>query len=735
MSRHSPTRCSTRIYVFLVLTLSQTDTTPAATGDEDDGAVETISTDGPDGLATLPTVIEDPERQFEMLHAARMLAEAGAGYEAARVVAAIASHTSDTEATHTARGWLKEWGLTVDAVRSGVPVEISAKIAENIHVEHHGGAQATHVGNLIRLNLLPAAARVLREGARSRKRREVARYWGDVLERYRIPIELLVDDASDTEEQLVEALRVAYERIQLRRQVQALWSIDHEAAEIGHMLLRHLDPERDRRGHDRDEERDEREGENHFARWVERRHDDEHEDDHEEHEPGIDELIPRAIERALRFSRNSPQAASALAKLVVETAPESLAADAARTIISKLDRPATTGAPPREPTGKEDPGLEIFGSTRVREYKLEISETALELLRKQPKQYVRATFLEGDDVYIDVGVRLKGSWGSFRMIDGRSKAAFTVKFNQFVKGQRFHGLRRVILNNGVQDPTYLHEHLGYSLFRDAGVPAPRIAHATLSVNGEPYGLYIQVEAVTEDFLKRWFARTGGNLYEGPGDVLDWRELDLDNNQQEGDRTDLRRLAEAIEQADEDDPWATLADLVHLDSFTRFLAMEHLLNHWDGYTEANNYRVYHDPSTKKFRFLPHGCDQLFDDPGGDIFRGQGGILGRALLQTVAGGQRYRRAMQRLLDEVWNEDAIRERIAEVYSRIHPYVASAQDKGRHGVEEFEHRVRSMLSFVSIRRHVVQSQLRRQAHRSWRQPVHHDGLPSFLRHTDRDW
>ena len=88
------------------------------------------------------------------------------------------------------------------------------------------------------------------------------------------------------------------------------------------------------------------------------------------------------------------------------------------------------------------------------------------------------------------------------MLDGNSKAAFTVKFNHFVKGQRFHGLRRIILNNAVQDPTYMCEYIGYGLFRDAGVPAPRIGYATVAVNQEPYGLYVQVEAVSKDFLQR-----------------------------------------------------------------------------------------------------------------------------------------------------------------------------------------------------------------------------------------
>ena len=180
----------------------------------------------------------------------------------------------------------------------------------------------------------------------------------------------------------------------------------------------------------------------------------------------------------------------------------------------------------------------------------------------------------------------------------------SVKFNQFDRKQRFHGLRRIILNGALQDPSFLNETIGYGLFRDAGIPAPRTNYATVRVNGEAYGLYVQIEAVTQDFLKRWYKKSTGNLYEGPDDVLNWRELDKDSNQDRDDRTDLRQLAEAIERADDVDPWQTISQHVDMNKFARFLAMESLLGHWDGYTDVNNYRLYSAPTTGKFEFIPH-----------------------------------------------------------------------------------------------------------------------------------
>ena len=248
-----------------------------------------------------------------------------------------------------------------------------------------------------------------------------------------------------------------------------------------------------------------------------------------------------------------------LATLVIGIAPESESADKARLLISRLATPVIKTLGERIPVGK-DAGATVFEVSQVRHYHLELSDDAIEQLHEAPKHYVRATFREGDEVYRNVGVKLKGGWGSFRMLDGHSKAGFTVKFNQFVKDMRFHGLRRIILNNAVQDPSYIRESVGYSLFRDAGVPAPRVGYATLTVNKESYGLYVQIEAITKDFLQRWYSNTNGNLYEGPGDIMQWSELDLDSNQGQEDRSNLRRLAEAIEKADDNNPWRVFSDL-------------------------------------------------------------------------------------------------------------------------------------------------------------------------------
>ena len=650
----------------------------------------------------------------EVIRIAYRLAEVGAGYEAARVLAAIALWERDRDSRNEATHLLSEWGLTINTIRQGNVKDIIAKVESVMRHRRGSNTKLRHVRNLIALGLYADAAHLLHQDIIQMSESMIERAWGEFLHRYRLSVEFLRDDAEDASDKLVNALQTVHQQNRLRIQVRFLRAIDPEVSEMAEGLIWHLTSQKS----DENNQEDRRP----FERWVIHR---DEEWDEDKHIPSVEELVPQVLHRGINLAKRSKPSSRLLAMLVMEASPESESADKASSLIEKLAKPPTDTLLPTY-FFEDDSGTELFGAERVREYHLELSDDAIKQLHEKPKHYVPATFREGSDVYKNVGVRLKGGYGSFRMLDGNSKTAFTVKFNQFVKDQRFHGLRRIILNNVVQDPSYMCEYIGYSLFRDAGVPAPRIGYANLIVNKKPYGLYVQVEAVTKDFLQRWYAKTSGNLYEGPRDIEQWDELDLDSNQGREDRSDLRRLAEAIKEADDDNPWDSLAEFVDIDNFTRFITLEQLLHHWDGYTQTNNYRMYKNPDTMKFEFFPHGADQLFEDLRGSIFREQGGILSRALVHTSEGKERYGQMMYQLLEQVWDEDTIKSRIAKVYQLIRPHVMKST-KGRR-IEEFENAINRLLRFVDARRYVILRQLKvAEKENSWRERQHF-GFHYFL-------
>jgi len=127
-----------------------------------------------------------------------------------------------------------------------------------------------------------------------------------------------------------------------------------------------------------------------------------------------------------------------------------------------------------------DEAAVIYDPHSVAAIDLTLSSKAIGELEAEPAEYVKGTFSmattsggpEGTETPLTasplpVEVRLKGS-GSFRPITG--KAAFKLKFK---KAEPFLGLRKMTLNNMVQDDSMLHEALSYLAFGAAEVPAPR----------------------------------------------------------------------------------------------------------------------------------------------------------------------------------------------------------------------------------------------------------------------
>src|SRR5205085_6146121 len=114
---------------------------------------------------------------------------------------------------------------------------------------------------------------------------------------------------------------------------------------------------------------------------------------------------------------------------------------------------------------------QFFTNSPIPAIQVEIAGTNLVTLRNNNRAYVRGTVKEGETIYRDVAIHLKGAAGSFRGLDDpNSGPALTLNFDKFNDRQKFHGLDKIHLNNSVQDPSYMTEIICGELFRAAGVP-------------------------------------------------------------------------------------------------------------------------------------------------------------------------------------------------------------------------------------------------------------------------
>jgi CotH kinase protein/Lectin C-type domain/Putative metal-binding motif len=259
----------------------------------------------------------------------------------------------------------------------------------------------------------------------------------------------------------------------------------------------------------------------------------------------------------------------------------------------------------------------FFAGDTIPEIRLTLSPAAVNGLNADPKTYVagdvEVRFKDYDVALGSVGIRLKGTNGSLRSLS--QKAAFLLNFDKFTKKQRLFGVEKLALNNMVQDASMMRERLGYRLFREGGVPAPRAAYATVWVNNKLYGLYATVEATDNSgYLKAWFGNDEGSLYEGAygSDLQDDAigTFDQDNGADVG-FADLQALAAALDLMN--DPGTFVADVskvIDLDEYLAFAATEIFTGQGDGYTtKRNNFFVYRGPDGR-WSFMPWGMDQSF-----------------------------------------------------------------------------------------------------------------------------
>ena len=261
-----------------------------------------------------------------------------------------------------------------------------------------------------------------------------------------------------------------------------------------------------------------------------------------------------------------------------------------------------------------DDAAVLYDPARVTLVDLVVPQASVDALWAAPRDYVPATFhatVDGvEQPPLEVGVRLKGRIGSFRNLD--QKAGFKVKFNEFEPGQRFLGLKRMTLNNQVQDPSTIHEWTAYTIFRAMGVPAPRIGYAFVTLNGDPYGLYANLESPDATFLDRWFASTH-RLYEGAyGQDLfqaHVNNLEMDIGDP-ADRADLVRLVQLLDDPPEAGFYAATQELIDWPELLAAMATEVYTGHWDGYAPTRNNYYFHFDGDDRLSLLPWGTDQTF-----------------------------------------------------------------------------------------------------------------------------
>ena len=267
-----------------------------------------------------------------------------------------------------------------------------------------------------------------------------------------------------------------------------------------------------------------------------------------------------------------------------------------------------------------------------------------------------------DEPPLTVGVRRKRSGGN-------QKVGLKIDINAIVPGQEWYGLKKLSLENGVSsgDNTdgadvgaYLAEYLSWRMMVLSGAVTSRAAFVQVEINGEPLGVYVDVEQPDKRFLEARLGDDSGWLYKKSGGVddgLKTNELSSEQNPYEeyfcfwasGKGCAIPSASELL---------AELPERLDIPQFLRVGAVNAFIANGDGPLFKDNNYYYYDYASGPRVYLPWDLDTTMnDDPG--VYMGGGGGGGTSDFDAVLfmhWRDDYTAIVQELLDEKLTRDVI-------------------------------------------------------------------------------
>ena len=252
-------------------------------------------------------------------------------------------------------------------------------------------------------------------------------------------------------------------------------------------------------------------------------------------------------------------------------------------------------------------------------------------------------------------------------------------------------MKKFVLNNMYNDPSYMREYIAYELMDEMGVAAPDHSYVNVYVNGELKGLYLLVEFVNEQFLAKHFSNTNGDLYKPDGTGSDLQYIDdnfssysgveLKTNEDSSDNGAFMDFVYDMEYSDG-------LSVIDQDSVLRYLSVSVSLSNLDSYhgSLAHNYYIYDQDNVftmlpwdlnESFGSFSQGCNsadirELYIDEPTD-----GALADKPLVALALASSdnldTYHAYLNQLIDGPLSSSAFAERVADINTLIGEHVAN--------------------------------------------------------------
>ncbi len=351
----------------------------------------------------------------------------------------------------------------------------------------------------------------------------------------------------------------------------------------------------------------------------------------------------------------------------------------------------------------------IFPDDIVIPVEITINPDDLQAMLDRPlaKEYYPATLIYNGIQIDNVAIRTKGNSSLNTAASSATvRYSFKVDINEYVKDQTLMGLKKISLNNGFSDPTFMREYLSYRIFEEMGVPSARTCFVFLTINGQPWGLYLAVEQIDSVFVAEWFDQTNGDLYKpsGIGSSLLWNGESIDRypglrdnlktNEKTSNHEALMRFLDVLNHGGD------LSTVLNVDGAVRYLAVSTALSNLDSYQGpfAHNYYLYEQNGV--FEVIPWDLNMSFAGFSHGMIQDQ--LVGfridepttvpieqRVLIQRLLEQDEYARLyygyIRQVAEEVLDPLRMKEWIEQVAEMIRPWLEEDPTKF-YSMQQFE-------------------------------------------------
>lgn len=263
----------------------------------------------------------------------------------------------------------------------------------------------------------------------------------------------------------------------------------------------------------------------------------------------------------------------------------------------------------------KDDSWKLYDDTQVAEIRITMNASSFNWMMNNPQSdSSHECTIHYKNKYIDttiskVGIRIRGNTSR-----ASQKKSFKISFNDFKQGSTFYNVKKLNLNGEHNDPSIARSKVSWVLFQKNGFISSRANHIAVYINDNYMGLYISVENIDDEYIKKRFYNDSGNLYKclyGASLAPGSNNYTQETNEDKHDYSQILRLINILNTVPSQAMPDSLEKILRVDEFLKYEAMNVLIGQWDEYwSNMNNYYLYFEPGIGKFHWIPYDYDNTF-----------------------------------------------------------------------------------------------------------------------------